>query len=449
VAAAFAISMAAVLAATGWFLYSRLDSHFATALDHNLLVRAQDVAALVRAPGASLSSDTSRLVEPGESYSQLLDPSGKVLNATRPLGTTRLLTVSELRRALRENVYSDRESVPGLDEPSRLLATSIARQGRRLVLVVGATRQDRVEALASLRDELLIAGPVALVLASLAGYALAGVALRPVEQMRTRAAEISAETPGERLPVPETGDELERLGETLNAMLGRLEAALERERAFVADAGHELRTPVALLRTELELALRHADSPAELREAVRRSSEEVDRLGQLAEDLLLIARSDRGRLPLRVEPIDTTELLGSVATRFGWRAHEAGRSVEAVPVPSLALEGDRIRLEQALGNLVDNALRYGSGAVLLTAGQTNGAVELHVQDEGGGFPPEFIARAFERFARADHARSRGGSGLGLAIVQAIAEAHGGSAHAANRQGGGADVWLAMPPPTRA
>jgi signal transduction histidine kinase len=232
-------------------------------------------------------------------------------------------------------------------------------------------------------------------------------------------------------------------------MLDRLEAALERERAFVADAGHELRTPVALLRTELELALRHADSPAELREAVRRSSEEVDRLGQLAEDLLLIARSDRGRLPLRVEPIDTTELLGSVATRFGWRAHEAGRSVEAVPVPSLALEGDRIRLEQALGNLVDNALRYGSGAVLLTAGQTNGAVELHVQDEGGGFPPEFIARAFERFARADHARSRGGSGLGLAIVQAIAEAHGGSAHAANRQGGGADVWLAMPPPTRA
>jgi heavy metal sensor kinase len=446
VAAAFAISMAAVLAATGWFLYSRLDSHFATALDHNLLVRAQDVAALVRAPGASLSTDASRLVERGESYSQLLDPSGKVLDATHPLDTARLLTASELRRALRGNVYSDRESVPGLDEPSRLLATPIVRQGRRLVLVVGATRQDRVEALASLRDELLIAGPVALVIASLAGYVLAGVALRPVEQMRSRAADISADTAGERLPVPPTGDELERLGDTLNAMLDRLEAALERERAFVADAGHELRTPLALLRTELELALRHADSPTELREAVRRSSEEVDRLGQLAEDLLLIARSDRGRLPLRLEPIDTTELLGAVATRFGWRAQEAGRRVEAMPAPSLELEGDRIRLEQALGNLVDNALRYGSGAVRLTAGQMNGAVELHVTDQGDGFPPEFLGRAFERFARADHARSRGGSGLGLAIVQAIAEAHGGSAHAVNRQGGGADVWLAMPTP---
>src|SRR5947199_392436 len=137
----------------------------------------------------------------------------------------------------------------------------------------------------------------------------------------------SCARPGERLPVPRTGDELERLGETLNEMLRRLEAALEREREFVADAGHELRTPLALLRTELELALRYGESPEELREAIRTSSQEVDRLTQLAEDLLLIARSDHGKLPLRIEAVDPADLLVSVISRFQWRAEAAQRSL--------------------------------------------------------------------------------------------------------------------------
>jgi heavy metal sensor kinase len=445
IAAAFAVSMAAVLALTGLFLYARLDSHLTTALDHNLLVRAQDVAALVDRPGATLATDArGRFVERGESYAELVTPAGRVVDATSALGRTNLLTRSELERARRESIYANRSSVPGLDEPSRLLATPIEQGGRRLVLVVGATRQDRVEALSSLRDELLIAGPIALVLATVAGYVLAGLSLRPVESMRRRAAAISAETPGERLPVPETGDELQRLGETLNEMLARLEAALEREREFVADAGHELRTPLALLRTELELALRHAESPQELREAVRRSSADVDRLGQLAEDLLLIARSDRGRLPLRLEPVPAADLLGSVAHRFEWRAEEAGRTLTADAADGVTVLADRMRLEQALGNLVDNALRHGGGAVRLSVASSNGIVELHVRDEGGGFPPEFLGQAFERFARADPARTQGGAGLGLSIVRAIAEAHGGSAHASNRDQGGADVWVAVP-----
>jgi len=313
------------------------------------------------------------------------------------------------------------------------------------VLVVGLTSQDRAETLSSLRYELLIAGPIALVLASVAGYLLAGLALRPVESMRRRAAAIGAETPGERLPVPDTGDELERLGNTLNDMLERLEAALQRERGFVADAGHELRTPLALLRTELELALRHGESFEDMRQAVVRSSEEVDRLAQLAEDLLLIARSDQGRLPLRLETLESSELLASTANRFEWRGHEAGRDVRVRSGgTSSRVTGDRLRLEQALANLVDNALRYGDGEVRLAASQVNGVVELHVTDEGGGFPPDFIEHAFERFSRADQARSRGGTGLGLSIVRVIAEAHGGTAHAANADGGGADVWVALP-----
>jgi len=245
------------------------------------------------------------------------------------------------------------------------------------------------------------------------------------------------------LPVPHTRDEVERLGNTLNEMLERLEAALAREREFVADAGHELRTPLSLLRSELELALRHAETTEELREAVARSSDEVDRLAQLADHLLLIARTDRGKMPLRLEPLDADELLSTIASRFEWRAEEAERPIRIEPADGVLVHGDRIRLEQALGNLVDNALRHGSGAVNLSVAQKNGLVELHVTDEGGGFPQEFLDQAFERFARHDHARSRGGAGLGLSIVRVIAEAHGGSAHATNTDSG-ADVWVELP-----
>jgi len=352
--------------------------------------------------------------------------------------------MARARAARRESVYLDKPSVPGLDEPSRILATAVTRDGKPLVLVVGATSENDAETLASFRDELLVAGPIALVLASLVGYLLAGLSLRQVESMRRRAAAISADAPGERLPVPPTGDELQRLGETLNEMLDRLEGALNRERDFVADAGHELRTPLALLRTELELALRQAQTAEELREAVRWSSFEAERLCQLAEDLLLIARADRGRLPLRIESVDVDVMFASVTGRFAWRAEELGKDVRWRPSPGLSIDADQLRLEQALGNLVDNALRHGGDEISLSAVRTDGTVELHVLDDGGGFDRDFLARAFDRFTRADSARGGSSAGLGLSIVKTIAEAHGGSSHVANCEPGGTDAWLSLP-----
>jgi heavy metal sensor kinase len=445
VAGAFAVAMAIVLAATGWFLYARLDSHLSLALDRSLRLRASDLADVVGESGQPLANaNGAPFVEAGEAFAQLLDERGRVLDGTPSLRRGTLLSPPELEQALNGPLLATRPSVPGLDEPARLLARPVEKHGQRYVLVVGATRGDVTDALSSLRDELLIGFPVALALATIAGYVLAGLSLRPVESMRRRAAEISAETPGERLPVPPTQDELQRLGDTLNEMLSRIEEAFERERDFVADAGHELRTPLALLRMELELALRHAESAEELREAVRASSEEVDRLTHLAEDLLLIARSDRGKLPLQLETLEATELIDTVATRFEWRAQETGRPLRTVGRPGLRVRGDRLRLEQALANLVENALRYGSGEVRLSAASSDGLVELHVTDEGSGFPPRFIDRAFERFARADEARSGESAGLGLSIVQMIAEAHGGTAHVANNGGGGADAWIVLP-----
>jgi two-component system OmpR family sensor kinase len=444
VAGAFAIAMAVVLVGTSWFVYASTSSHLTYALDHDLRLRADDLTALVHTPGDTLrGSNESRFIESGEAYAQLLDSHGRVLDATQALETSPLLAPKELRRALRESFFANRHRVPGLDEPSRLLAAPVERQGQRLVLVVGTTRQDRAETLSSLRNQLLVAIPFALVLATLAGYLLAGVALRPVEGMRRRAEEISAETPGERLPVPETGDEIERLGETLNSMLARLEGALERERDFVADAGHELRTPLALLRTELELALRHSESADELRAAVRVASEEADRLVQLAEDLLLLARTEKGELALSLERLEIERLVTAVVTRFEWRAAEAGRELVVEPSDAI-VSGDLVRLEQALGNLVDNALRWGAGPVRLEARVTDIEVELHVVDDGAGFPDDFLPRAFERFTRASVDRSGRSTGLGLSIAQTIASSHGGSADAANRAGGGADVWIRLP-----
>jgi len=444
-AAAFAVAMALVLSATGALLYVRLGDDLSAAIDTNLRIRAQDLGQVVRERGGgSLTAEPKgRLIERGESFVQLLDAGANVLDGTAPPGNVPLLGSTELSKTLQRPVFIDRRSVPGLDEPARLLATSVTYGARRVVLVVGATRENRAEALRSLRTELLLAGPIALVLATALGYALPGASLRAVEAMRRRAAAISGDQRGERLPVQTTGDELQRLGTTLNEMLARLDDALERERGFVADAGHELRTPLALLRAELDFALHHADTQQELHSALRVASDETDRLTQLAGDLLLIAGSGGGRLELRQEPIPVRELLESVRNRFSWRSAESKRELEVHAPANLTINGDRLRLEQALSNLVDNALRHGRGTVHIEAHRNQGAVELHVRDEGSGLPKDFIPHAFHRFSRADEAHGHGGAGLGLAIVHTIAIAHGGNAHVL-AEGNPADIWISLP-----
>lgn len=445
VAAGFAVAMALVLAATGLFLYARLGDDLARSLDQDLRLRAQDLSALVTEPGSVLAAQSgSRLIEQGESFAQLLDQRGHVLDATRSLGTASLLPRPQLAAAESDDRFFDRPSVPGLDEPARLLAVPVRRGAQRLVLVVGATLENRAEALRGLRTELLIALPAALVLATLLGYVLAGTGLRAVETMRRRAAEISAERAHERLPLPRAHDELRELGETLNAMLARLEQALERERTFVAEAGHELRTPLALLRAELDYALHYADSPDDLRSALQTAGRETDRLVQLASDLLLIASTEHGRLPLRLERLGVHDVIQSVCQRFAWRAQAEGRELMLDAQPDLVVDADRLRLEQALANLLENALRHGAGTVTITALASNGTVELHVRDEGNGFSPDFLDRAFERFTRQDDSRSSPGAGLGLTIVQTIAQAHGGQAIATNCLDGGADVTIRLP-----
>jgi two-component system, OmpR family, sensor kinase len=435
----FALAMAVVLAAVGALLYVRLGASLDEQLDERLEARAGLLAQLVRGGGPP------RALEGGEEeFAQVVGPDGAVLAATPGLADAPLLSEGELARARERRLVIEKELASGADEAeeSRLLVSSV---DDGTLILVGGSLEDRDEALAGLLAQLLVLGPVALVLASGAGYLLAGAALRPVAAMRRRAGEISADTSGRRLPLPDAHDEVFRLGETLNEMLARLEEGLRRERRFVADAGHELRTPLALLRTELELARRRPRSQEELEHALDSAAEEVDRLTRLAEDMLVLASTEEGRVRLRESDVSVRELLEGVALRFGARAAAAGRALVLSTPSQTTLRGDRLRLEQALGNLVDNALRHGDGPIRLEAAPRNGSLELSVSDEGAGFPPTFIAGAFERFSRADEARTRGGAGLGLAIVDAVARAHGGSVRAGNETGGGAVVTIVLPP----
>jgi heavy metal sensor kinase len=442
----FAAMMLLVLVVTGLFVYLRFRAELDRTIDLNLRTQTAALVPLIVGPDAGLSSAVqSPLFRGHESFVQVLDTRGRVLAATSLLRGSPLLRGNQLAAARQRTQLLTRGSNPPLTEGSRLLSTPLSTPMHgRVVLIVGATLDERSSALSNLAVLLALIGPLALIVASVAGYGLASAALRPVELMRRRAAAVSASEPGRRLPLPAADDEIRRLGATLNEMLARLEESFAREKAFVANASHELRTPLATLKTELDLALRRERSASELRQALRSANDEVDRLSALADDLLVLARADEGALPVRRVEISVVDLLNTVRDRFD---PEHTRLLVTAS-DDMRLRGDPDRLEQALGNLVANAIRYGGGEVILRASQDDQTVELHVEDTGSGFPPGFVDQAFERFTRADTGRASRGAGLGLSIVRAIAQAHGGDAHAANRLAGGADVWIVIPAPSR-
>ncbi len=431
--AAFAVSTAVLLVALGAFVYVRVEDALRSSVDQTL--RAQLAESFGRTEeGPLLDADAHQ----SGIVAQVVGPDGQVVRSD-PASLPGLLAPGALAAARRGDVLTTISLGAGERNQWRALAVP---DGPR-VLVIARPLGETEETLSHLFRGLVVAGLVGLLLATLGGYLLAAAALRPVESMRRRASAISASTTGARLPVPPSRDEIRDLALTLNDMLARLEAALEHERRFVADASHELRTPLSLLKAELELALRRPRSADELRAAVGSAAEETDRLTLLAEDLLFMARSDQDVLGLRIETVDVGELARATADRFAARASSMERRV-AVDVPTdTEVRADRLRLEQALRNLVDNALEHGDGTVTIGARTVGEATELHVVDEGQGFPHGVASRAFERFSRGDDARAGGGSGLGLAIVEAVAQAHGGTAGIA-ANGEGADVWISLP-----
>jgi len=447
--AAFALAMVLVLTGAGLFVYLRQREDLTDSIDNGLVPRSDDVAALIRGSDTDLGEGLAgvagrRLSDSGESFVQVLTPEGRRIDGTSGVRTP-ALRPEEARRAARSATTLERK-VPGVEGTARMLARPLTAQGRSLVVVTGASLADRDETLRGLLTSFLIGGPIAVLLASGIGYLLATAGLAPVEAMRQRAKRVSLSRSGERLPLPAAQDEIRRLGETLNEMLARLEESFQRERRFVADASHELRTPLGVLKTELEAALRSGDYGARVRESLAAALEETDHLAQLAEDLLLIARSADGRLPVRPEDVEVGELLERTRQRFADRAREQQREIRIEVLGDPRASVDPLRARQALGNLVDNALRHGGGDIRLSARQSEQSVEIDVADEGPGFSAELAPRAFERFARGGRDGTRSGAGLGLAIVRVIAEAHGGTATILDADSSGATVRLRLPGP---
>lgn len=443
---AFAFAMASVLVLVGVFVYLRVGSDLSSSLDDGLRTRAGDLASQLQKSGPDHVGLGGPRAEGGEDIlSEVMRSDGVIVASSEAVSAVSVLNSSQLAAASDHAVFVDAAEVPGIENHARLLARPVQTEHGTFIVLAGASTGDRAETLSGLVTAFAIGGLLALLLASALGYGLATLAFRPVEEMRRRAGRITLERSGERLPLPASDDEIARLGRTLNEMLARIESSIERERVFVADAGHELRTPLAILRGELEVGLHEDRDHDEARAAMRSAIDEADRLQRLADDLLALARADAAQLPLQLRQVAVTEILGRLRVRFAGRAKAAGRRVCVEGSTTLTWILDPERIEAALGNLIENALIHGAGGVELQAEQKDDELELTVSDEGPGFPDDFADRAFDRFSRAEAARTSSGTGLGLAIVRAIVTAHGGRVtFDDSRSGSGTRVVIRIP-----
>jgi two-component system OmpR family sensor kinase len=441
--AAFAAAMALLISGLSGFVYARTGADLLAEVDAGLRSRAELLVTDVQEQGPGLTGVRPTLIESDEVFAQIATATGRITQSSPLIAGQRLLPPGQVRQ-VRRPLWTERR-IPGIDNVARILAVPVRVPGGRVVVIAGASLQDRQDALASLAATLAVAGAGALVLVSLAAWLVLARALRPVERMRQQAAGITAVTgpgPGPRLTQPAGRDEIALLGRTLNEMLGRIEESVDRERRLIDRASHELRTPLAIQRIDLDLALSGPATAAALTSALRSVSEENEHLTRLTEDLLVLSRSRNGTLPVRRARTSLADLADDARLRASATAPPGTRL--AVTAEDTVVLVDPAWFRQAIGNLVDNALRHTppGGEVGVRLSADDGTVLLTVEDTGPGFGADLASRVFEPFAAPGAPGSRPGvAGLGLAVVQAIAAAHGGRAWAENRPEGGARVSM--------
>ena len=444
VALVFALALAIAFTLAGWLFLSQLSAAMLRSTDAALAARLSQAGRYLEDDGNPASAIVAGSPVPGEYVVQIVDASGRVKAASADAGRRPLLSAAELRRARHGGLTLTR----ALDESSERLLAAPFPDHPGWVTVAGVSLASSRSTLRQVTDGLLIGGAAFVIIGGIGAYWLARAALAPVERLRQEVAALSERDAETTVRVPGTHDEIAALAGTMNDLLLRLRGALARQRAFVADASHELRTPFAVLHGELELAGRPGRSREELSTAVASAAEEASRLTRITDDLLLLAKGDEEKLSLRLEDTDVTSLLARSAEHAAARATAAGVTCRVDAAAGLTAIVDAGRIRQAVDNLVDNALQFAppGSQVVISAEIAGGSLVIDVRDSGPGFPPEFLPYAFERFRRPDQgrARSAGGAGLGLAIVQAITVAHGGRAVAGNRLEGGAAVRLELP-----
>jgi signal transduction histidine kinase len=415
------------------FVHSRVSD-----VDRSTRAEASTIAAL-----AASDSLPQPLPVPasGSGFAQVLDATGAVVSATA--STSNVLPMLPLAKVVAKagHAFTARSSAIG-PQSLRFVVTPTTLAGARVYVVAAAPLTDVTTTLNALGRVLVIALPILLLAAAAATWAAIGAALQPVDRLRAEADAVEAhdlagaEPPA--LDIPASGDELRRLATTLNRMLARLHASAAQQHAFIADAAHELRSPIASVRTQLEVALAVPNRPEEWPGIVRSALEDVERLARVAEDLLLLARFDSGTLTLPRQRIDPATLVSPSVL--------GERAVLVDAASAACVIGDAESLRRAITNLVANASRYARSRIDVRIEADAVSVALHVDDDGPGIALADRERALERWVRLDDDRSReaGGSGLGLAIARDIARAHGGDILLADSPLGGLRATLLLP-----
>jgi heavy metal sensor kinase len=335
------------------------------------------------------------------------------------------------------------------DLPLRVLVREMSAVGQTYRIQVASPMDDFYDAIDRFKWMILLLSPVVLVLASAGGYWLSGRALAPVDKITRAAEEINSNNLAKRLELPRSGDELQRLSQTLNRMLDRLEVSFNRITQFTADASHELRTPLALMRTTTEVSLRTSQTIADYREAQEEILVELEKTSSLIEKLMLLARADAGVETLQHTPVNLAECLRETCND-GRILAEAKQLKFAANIDGqdLVVEGDPHALHRLFLILIDNAVKYtpAGGSITLALMRSNGSAVAEFRDTGMGVSADDLPHIFERFYRADKARSRevGGVGLGLSIARWVAEAHRGSIEVQSTPGSGSVFRVRFP-----
>ena len=430
--ATVAVGVVLIVAGLGLALFQR--SALTSNVDQNLTQRADDLTALLRS-GTTLPD--SFVPNTREGFTQLVGPDGVVLVSSPNLAGAPALPL-DAPSGPADSFQT--VTVLAVDDDSfRVLSRRLPDLG---VLHIGADLDVVSEATTALATASLLIIPVVVAALATLVWWLVGRTLQPVEQMRSEVATISSTDLHHRVPRPRTGDEIDRLADTMNEMLTRLEGSVVRQQRFVADASHELRSPLTRLRSQLEVELAETDDPS-WTAALQSLLDDVVGMQEVVEDLLYLARADEGHVAVAAQPLDLDDLVIDEARRI----QSGGRvDVDLAGVSGAHVMGNPGQLSRAVRNLLDNAARHATARVTVSLEESAETARLTIADDGPGIAPEDYARIFERFSRLDEARSAdaGGSGLGLAIARDIVVRHGGTLNLFEANRPGATFELRLP-----
>ena len=447
---------ALILGMWGFGIVALVRANLYSGIDRSLESRATQIAATLSAPKhgkfAEVSDATAVNTVREQTVAQLLTNTGDVIaHAGSTVASGQVLAPEDLvTRALTTSSAKMGTVVVG-EKRFRLLVTPLP--GTAQLILVGAGTESADDAVARLILVMLLTGPLALIAAGAGGWFLARRALAPLAEMTATAAEIGINRLDERVPVPEGGDELAALAVTLNKMLARLEEGVDDKRRLVADASHELQTPLAVMRTELDVSLGSPNLGAEAIEVLESAREETDRMTRIVRNLLTLARFDEGTIQLLLKPINLGALAHDAAESLKMLGRERGVDI-TVEGDDIVVLADPEYIRLVVVNLIENAVKHsGEGTTVHVLLETAGdEVRLSITDTGPGIPEEDQPHVFDRFYRVDRARSKksGGSGLGLAISREIVEAHDGRVELKSKLGTGSTFRIILPvvPPAK-